>query len=129
MSEPLHAVLEALPQSSLTTHVLGALDWIVPGEWQNITVFDTLIKDVTGETDEALIQKVGERALQLYADPSNGYARAVMVYLYRLGEHRGGRRRDGELGGPALRGPELPHRRDPQAGDHAGHRRRREDGR
>lgn len=80
MSEPLHAVLEALPQSSLTTHVLGALDWIVPGEWQNITVFDTLIKDVTGETDEALIQQVGERALQLYADESNGYARAVMVY-------------------------------------------------
>ena len=80
MTETLHAVLEALPQSSLTTHVLGALDWIVPGEWQNITVFDTLIKDVTSETDEALIQQVGERALQIYADESNGYARAVMVY-------------------------------------------------
>lgn len=80
MSESLHAVLEGLPQSSMTTHVLGALDWIVPGEWTNITVFDAMIKDVTGETDEALIQQVGERALQLYADDSTGYHRAVQVY-------------------------------------------------
>jgi hypothetical protein len=80
MTESLHAVLEGLPQSSLTTHILGALDWIVPGEWQNITVFEALIKDVTGETDEALIQQVGERALQLYADESTGYQRAVSVY-------------------------------------------------
>jgi len=80
MSESLHAVLEGLPQSSLTTHVLGALDWIVPGEWTNITLFEAMIKDVTGETDEALIQQVGERALQLYADESTGYQRAVQVY-------------------------------------------------
>jgi len=80
MSESLHAVLEALPQSSLTTHILGALDYLVPGEWRNITVFEEMLKDVTGETDEALIQQVGERALQLYADESNGYQRAVQVY-------------------------------------------------
>ena len=66
MSESLHTVLEGLPQSSLTTHVLGALDWIVPGEWQNITLFEGMIKDVTGESDDALIQQVGERAMQLY---------------------------------------------------------------
>ena len=80
MTESLHAVLEALPQSSLTTHILGALDYIVPGEWRNITVFEELVKDVTGETDDALIQQVGERAMQLYADESNGYQRAVSVY-------------------------------------------------
>ena len=34
---------------------------------------------MTSETDEALIQQVGERALQIYADESNGYARAVTV--------------------------------------------------
>ena len=80
MTESLHAVLEALPQSSLTTHILGALDYIVPGVWRNITVFEELVKDVTGETDDALIQQVGERAMQLYADESNGYQRAVSVY-------------------------------------------------
>jgi hypothetical protein len=80
MTESLHSVLESLPESSLTTHVLGALDYIVPGEWRNITNFEELVKDVTGETDDGLIQQVGERALQLYADESNGYARAVSVY-------------------------------------------------
>lgn len=80
MSESLHAALEALPQTSLTTHVLGALDYIVPGEWRNITVFETMVKDVTGETDDALIQQVGERAIQLYADESTGYQRAVSVF-------------------------------------------------
>ena len=38
MTEALHEVLEGLPQSSLTTHILGALDAFVPGEWSNITV-------------------------------------------------------------------------------------------
>ena len=80
MSESLHAVLEGLPQTSLTTHVLGALDYIVPGEWQNITVFEAMVKDVTSETDDALIQQVGERAIQLYADESTGYQKAVSVY-------------------------------------------------
>lgn len=80
MSEPLHKVLESLPQSSLTTHVLGALDYIVPGEWRNITVFEEMIKDATGETDEGLVQQVGERAIQLFADENNGYQRAVSVF-------------------------------------------------
>ncbi len=80
MTESLHALVEGLPQTSLTTHVLGALDFIVPGEWQNITSFDALIRDVTGESDEAIIQQVGERAMQIYADENNGYQRAVTVY-------------------------------------------------
>ena len=80
MTESLHAVLEGLPQTSLTTHILDALDTFVPGEWRNITVFEEMVKDVTSETDEAIIQQVGERAMQLYADESNGYQRAVMVY-------------------------------------------------
>lgn len=80
MTEALHTVLEALPQSSLTTHILGALDYLVPGEWTNITVFEDLIRDVTGESDQGIIQQVGERALALYADESNGYERAVTVF-------------------------------------------------
>lgn len=76
----LHEVLEELPESSLTTHVLGALDWIVPGEWRNIVRLDEMIRDVTGESDESIIQQVGERALALYADESNGYQNAVTVF-------------------------------------------------
>jgi len=80
MTESLYAVLEALPQTSLTTHILDALDTFVPGEWRNITVFDEMVKDVTGESDEAIIQQVGERAMQLFADESTGYDRAISVF-------------------------------------------------
>ena len=80
MTEPIHQVLENLPESSLTTRVLDALDLLVPGEWSNITRFEAMVKDVTGETDEALVQSIGERAIAIYADESTGYARAVTLF-------------------------------------------------
>ncbi len=79
MSESIHTILEELPQTSLTTHVLGALDWIVPGEWQNITTLQGMIESVTGETDGDLVQKIGEKTIQLYLD-GEGYQRAVGLY-------------------------------------------------
>lgn len=81
MSEkPLHELLEGLPTSSITTRLLGLLDYAVPGEWKNITSFEEMIKSVTGEEDQALIQTIGERAITLYNDPGNGYQRAVWIY-------------------------------------------------
>ncbi len=80
MSEALHEVVESLPQSSLTTHLLGALDYLVPGEWTNITTFEGMVRDATGESDEGIIQQVGERAIALFADENNGYQRAVSVF-------------------------------------------------
>ena len=78
--KPIYRLLEELPQSGVTVTVLNALDFIVPGSWQNITNFEQLIKDTTGEDDQALIQQNGEKARDLYADDSNGYQRAVWVY-------------------------------------------------
>jgi hypothetical protein len=60
--------------------LLQALDWVVPGQWKNIVGFENTIKAVTGETDQAFIQKVGERAIALYNDPSQGYQRALWLY-------------------------------------------------
>lgn len=81
MSEkPLHELVQDLPTSSITTRLLGLLDYAVPGQWQNITSFEEMIKSVTGEEDQSLIQAVGERAITLYADPGNGYQRAVWIY-------------------------------------------------
>lgn len=80
MTEPLHTLVESLPQHSLTTRLLDALDFVVPGEWSNVTVFEDLIRGVTGDDDAALVQQVGERALALYADETQGYQRAVTVY-------------------------------------------------
>lgn len=78
--KPLHEIVEGLPNSSMTTRMLGALDYLVPGEWSNITNFEEMVKAVTGEEDQSIIQKVGEHALVLYADPNNGYQRANHLY-------------------------------------------------
>lgn len=81
MSEtPLYKLVEELPASSLTTRCLGALDYLVPGEWTNVTSFEEMIKRVTGEDDQSVIQNVGERAMALYANEDNGYQRAVTIF-------------------------------------------------
>ncbi|MEO7331255.1 MAG: hypothetical protein ABI193_21950 [Minicystis sp.] len=78
--DPIQDVLQALPEKSLTTRLLGALDYLVPGEWENVVNYEAMIKRVTGEDDQALIQKVGEKAIHLYNDPEQGYHRAVQIY-------------------------------------------------
>lgn len=64
----------------MTTRLLKALDWVVPGEWKNIVGFENTSKEVTGETDQQWIQKIGERSIQLYNDKSQGYQRAMWLY-------------------------------------------------
>jgi hypothetical protein len=80
MSESIVRLLEALPETSLTTRALDAVDAIVPGTWTNITSFRGLIEDETGESDEAVIQAIGEKAIALFADPDTGFQRAVTLY-------------------------------------------------
>lgn len=86
--EPIHKILEQLPERSMTTRLLGALDYLVPGEWENITNFEAMVKRVTGEEDQGIIQRVGERAIMLYNDPEQGYQRAVQIF--RLVDDTGG---------------------------------------
>lgn len=78
--ENIHDILQELPEKSMTTRLLGALDYIVPGEWENITNFEAMIRRVTGEEDQDVIQRVGERAIRLYKDPDQGYQRAVQIF-------------------------------------------------
>ena len=80
MSDNIYELLQELPPSSLTTRVLGGLDYLVPGSWQNITNFEELIKNETGESDQELLQAVGAKAIALYDDDSTGYKRAVRIY-------------------------------------------------
>jgi hypothetical protein len=80
MSKPIFELVNELPASSMTTKLLSALDWVVPGQWRNIVGFENTIRAVTGETDEAMIQQIGERAIHLYNDSSQGYQRAVWLY-------------------------------------------------
>jgi hypothetical protein len=79
-AKPIYQLVDELPTRSITVRVLNALDFLTPGEWQNVVGFTETIQDVTGETDDALVQKIGERALALYNDRTQGYRRAMSLY-------------------------------------------------
>jgi hypothetical protein len=78
-SKSIVELVDALPQRSITTIVLEALDFVVPGEWENITGFENMVRAVVG-ADATQLKLVGKRTHDLYADPSTGYQRAVKVY-------------------------------------------------
>ncbi|MBD2598077.1 hypothetical protein H6G74_27685 [Nostoc spongiaeforme FACHB-130] len=80
MNKPIFELVDQLPTGGLTVSVLKALDFVAPGEWQNTVGFVNTIKTVTGEEDESLIQQIGERAIYLYNDRSQGYQRAMWLY-------------------------------------------------
>ena len=80
MSKAIYELVDELPTHNMTTMVLRALDFVVPGEWQNIVGFENMIREVTGETDEDIIQQIGDRAVWLYNDKSQGYQRALWLY-------------------------------------------------
>lgn len=80
MSKAIFELVDELPTNNLTVKVLNALDFVAPGEWQNTVGFVNTIKTVTGESDEDLIQQIGERAIVLYNDKSQGYQTAMWLY-------------------------------------------------
>ncbi len=80
MSKSIFDRVDELPTGGTTVMALKGLDFVIPGQWQNLTGFTTTIKTVTGETDEALIQAIGERAVTLYNDQSQGYQNAMWLY-------------------------------------------------
>ena len=80
MSKPIYKVVDDLPASSMTVRLLQALDWVVPGQWKNVVGFENTIKEVTRESDEKRVQRIGERAIALYNDKSQGYQRALWLY-------------------------------------------------
>jgi len=80
VSKPIQDLVDDLPTNNLTVSMLRSLDFVAPGEWQNTVGFVNTIRAVTSETDESLIQQIGERAIYLYNDRSQGYQRAMWLY-------------------------------------------------
>ena len=78
--DAIYKLVDNLPTSNMTTRVLNALDFVAPGEWENLVGFEKTIRAVTGEKDEAMVQKIGERAIALYNDKKQGYQRAMWLY-------------------------------------------------
>lgn len=95
MSKTIHELVDELPSGGLTVRLLQGLDFLVPGEWSNITGFENTIRTVTGESDPEMIRQIGERAIYLFNDPDQGYQRAV--WLFQIANSAGGK-----LGAAAL---------------------------
>ncbi|AFM04968.1 hypothetical protein Fleli_2605 [Bernardetia litoralis DSM 6794] len=72
--------INSLPDSGVTIYALKALDFVVPGEWNNPTDFDALMRDVTGETDEEFLGEIKTKAIELYNDDSQGYQTAIKIF-------------------------------------------------
>ena len=77
MSKSIYKLVDSLPENNLTVKMLKALDFVVPGQWKNLVGFEHTIKVLSGESDQAMIQKIGERAIALYNDKKQGYQRAA----------------------------------------------------
>ena len=80
MSKSIVELVDQLPTSGLTISMLNSLDFVAPGQWHNTVGFVNTIKTVTGEDDEDLIQQIGERAIYLFNDKSQGYQTALWLY-------------------------------------------------
>ena len=80
MSKPIFELVDNLPTNNITVMMLKSLDFVVPGQWQNLVGFENTIREVTGETDEEMIQQIGDRAIWLYNDKSQGYQKAMWLY-------------------------------------------------
>jgi hypothetical protein len=80
VSKPIFEAVDQLPTGGLTVMALNSLDFLIPGQWQNIVGFDNTIVAVTGTDDQEYIQAIGERAVALYNDKSQGYQTAMWLY-------------------------------------------------
>lgn len=80
MSKAIYEIVDGLPTKNMTISALKSLDFVVPGQWENLVGFENTIRDVTGEDDQDLIQEIGDRAVYLFNDRSQGYQRALWLY-------------------------------------------------
>jgi hypothetical protein len=80
MSKSIPDYVNRLPKRSVTVYVLRSLDFVVPGEWENIVDFEEMVMKVTGEKDPNLVRAVTQRADALFQDRSERYKRAWNFY-------------------------------------------------
>ncbi len=77
---PISELVDRLPQRSITTMVLGALDFAVPGQWKTYPDFASMAREITGEHRAGKLQVICHHADQLYSGEQKGSQRAVWLY-------------------------------------------------
>lgn len=80
MSQSISKLVDNLPASNMTIHMLRALDFVVPGEYENLVGFENTIRAVTGVTDKDLIKEIAAKAIALYNDPKQPYQQTLWLY-------------------------------------------------
>ena len=71
--------LSQLSKKSLTTLTLSALDFVIPGDYENSTSLEDMVQMVTGDVRAGRLQAISNHVDQLYAEDS-GARRAVSIY-------------------------------------------------
>ena len=75
------SALEQLPRDGMTVSALRALDWVVPGEWENVTSLNVMAAEVCGPGAPAkLVAQVEVKARQLSLQEAARFNRAVQIY-------------------------------------------------
>ncbi|MDF1756531.1 MAG: hypothetical protein P1U89_27345 [Verrucomicrobiales bacterium] len=80
LEKDLDDLVNRLPEKSITVRSLKALDFIAPGEWENITDFDVMVQRVTNDTDKSFLSDVKKKAIEIYDDKDYGYQKAFKIY-------------------------------------------------
>lgn len=80
MSKSIPEHVNSLRKRSVTVYVLRSLDFLVPGDWENIVDFEEMVIKVTGEKDPTIIKAVTNRSDTLFRDRSERYRRAWNLY-------------------------------------------------
>ena len=71
--------LSQLSSKSLTTLTLSALDFVIPGQYDNTTSLDDMVQVVTGDVRAGRLQAISNHVDQLY-EADSGARRAVSIY-------------------------------------------------
>jgi len=80
MSKSIVELVDNLPADNITVKVLKALDFAIPGKWENFAGFDDAVTKITGETEPEKIEQIRNKAIELYDDKKNGYQTAIWLY-------------------------------------------------
>ena len=78
--EAINVYADRLPSAGITIGALKALDWVAPGQWDNVVGYENMLTAYTGETDPGTLQQISDRTLTLFSDPAEGYQRALWIY-------------------------------------------------
>ncbi len=80
ITPPVGQLVDSLPETSITTRLLNALDYLAPGEWENNIDFDALVRSALMDASAARIEAVNRHARALYAEQGSPYQRAAWIF-------------------------------------------------